>query len=225
MGTSNWQNISYVIDIIKAINPYRILDFGMGFGRWGILAREFLEVWGDENYSGTWKRQIDGVEVFPDYIKPYHQHFYSNIYIEEGYEWIQKCSFGYDLVIFGDVIEHFEKSRGLELIEKALTISQYILINIPLGEYWKQSKKNKNKFEEHKSVWSSSDFNQYKHKVMKYFRDNTGRKFCVALISKAPINLDKMILEQYGKYFHVKNFLKYKLKLNKLVDFIERKKY
>ena len=64
MGTSNWQNISYVIDIIKAINPYRILDFGMGFGRWGILAREFLEVWGDENYSGTWKRQIDGVQSY-----------------------------------------------------------------------------------------------------------------------------------------------------------------
>lgn len=225
MGTSNWQNISYVVDVIKTINPYKILDFGMGFGRWGILAREFLEVWGDENYSGKWKRQIDGVEVFPDYIKPYHQYFYSNIYMEEGYEWLKKCSLKYDLVIFGDVIEHFEKSRGLELIEKALSISQFILINIPLGENWEQSEKNKNKFEEHKSVWSGSDFNLYKHKVMKYFRDNTGRKFCVVLISKTPINLDKMILEQYGKYFHLKNFLRYKLKLNKLVDFIERKKY
>lgn len=225
MGTSNWQNISYVIDLIKAINPYKILDFGMGFGRWGILAREFLEVWGDENYSGKWKRQIDGVEVFVDYIKPYHHYFYSNIYIEEGYEWINKCSFKYDLVIFGDVIEHFEKNKGIELINKALTVSKYVLINIPLGDYWKQTEKNKNKYEEHKSIWTGADFNKYKHSIIKYFKDNTGRKFCVVLISQSSIELNKMILEQYGKYFHVKNFLRYKLKLNKLVDFIERKKY
>lgn len=225
MGTSNWQNISYVIEIIKAINPYKILDFGMGFGRWGILAREFLEIWDDENYTGAWKRQIDGVEVYADYIKPYHHYFYSNIYIEEGYGWINKCINQYDLVIFGDVIEHFEKSMGLKLIEKALTLSQFVLINIPLGSYWEQTEKNKNKYEEHKSIWSSSDFIIYQHRIIKYFRDNTGRKFCVVLISKEPIELEKVILERHGKYFHIKNFLRYKLKLNKLVEYIERKKY
>lgn len=225
MGTSNWQNISYVIDLIKTINPYKILDFGMGFGRWGILAREFLEVWGDENYSGTWNRQVDGVEVFSDYIKPYHHYFYSNVYIEEGYDWINKCSFKYDLAIFGDVIEHFEKSKGIELINKALTISEFVLINIPIGIYWDQTEKNKNKYEEHKSIWYGTDFKTYQYKTIKYFRDNMGRKFCVVLISRNPLKLDALILDQHGKYFHIKNFLKYKLKLYKLVEFIERKKY
>lgn len=44
MGTSNWQHISDCIEIIRDINPKTILDVGTGFGRWGILSREFLEV-------------------------------------------------------------------------------------------------------------------------------------------------------------------------------------
>jgi len=75
MSTSNWQNISYNIDLVKKLNPKSILDIGVGFGRWGILFREFLEVWGSNNYSGDWERVIDGVEIFPDYIKPYHYFF------------------------------------------------------------------------------------------------------------------------------------------------------
>jgi len=78
MGTSNWQNISYNIELIRKINPESILDIGVGFGRWGFLFREFLEIWDDENYSGKWKRKIDGVEIFPDYIKEYHNYFHTN---------------------------------------------------------------------------------------------------------------------------------------------------
>ncbi len=223
MGTSNWQNISYVIDIIKTLDPQRILDFGAGFGRWGILAREFLEIWGDANYSGIWKRQIDGVEVFADYIKPYHHYFYTNIYIEEGYSWIFSNTAKYDLAIFGDVLEHFEKTKAFQILDKALSISDFVLVNIPLGSNWEQSGKDSNDYEEHKSIWREADFNIYKHKVIKLFRDDTGRKFCVVIISKTHFNLNRMLLSKYGKYFHIKNFLRYKLKLNRLVDLIERK--
>jgi len=55
MPTSNWQNISYNIDLIRKIKPQSILDVGVGFGRWGILLREFLELWEGVSLSGNSK--------------------------------------------------------------------------------------------------------------------------------------------------------------------------
>lgn len=224
MGTSNWQNISYVVELIRAINPHKILDFGVGFGRWGILSREFLEIWDESNYSGIWNRQIDGVEVFQDYIKPYHQYFYNNIFIEEGYQWINNSKSNYDLIIFGDVLEHFEKQLALNIINKALILSGYVLINIPVGNNWEQSEKNCNKYEEHKSTWSTNDFNCYKNIIIKKFKDFIGRDFCVVLISSKPININEMLKKRYGKHFKIRNLIKYRFNLHKIIKLIARRK-
>ena len=64
MPTSNWQNISFNIELIRKLEPHSILDVGVGFGRWGILFREFLELWNYGNYDGKGKRKIEGVEIF-----------------------------------------------------------------------------------------------------------------------------------------------------------------
>ena len=108
MGTSNWQNISYNIDLVKLIDPSCILDVGIGFGRWGFLFREFLDVWDDGNYSGNWKRKIDGVEIFKGYIKDYHKYFYNEIFNIDALDFINKTNSDYDLIFCGDIIEHME---------------------------------------------------------------------------------------------------------------------
>lgn len=223
MGTSNWQNISYVVELIRAINPVKILDFGFGFGRWGILCREFLEVWDEGNYKGKWSRQIDGVEVFPDYIKSYHSYFYDNIYNEEGYEWIKSTKEKYSLIIFGDVLEHFEKSIALEIINLSLTKSDYILINIPLGLHWEQTHINGNKYEDHKSIWQTSDFKNFRFKVVKSFRDYLGREFCVVLMSGKPIVIKNLLNSRYGRYHKIRNRLVYNLNLKKLVEYVRKR--
>ncbi len=219
MSTSNWQNISYNIELVKRLNPKSILDVGVGFGRWGILFREFLEVWGDNNISGDWKRKIDGVEIFPDYIKPYHNYFYDNIYIEDALTFIRNTRNSYDLINCGDVIEHFEKKKALELISLCLGKSDYLLINIPIGDNWHQTAVNNNEYEKHRSEWSRSDFSVYKNSLIKEFKDIELRDFLVVLISKEKIDLNKA----YGKYFNVKNVLKNKLGLEKIVTRIEKK--
>ncbi|MFZ4589610.1 MAG: class I SAM-dependent methyltransferase [Ignavibacteria bacterium] len=219
MGTSNWQNISYVVELIRAINPTRILDFGIGFGRWGILCREFLEVWDEGNYTGKWNRQIDGVEVFPDYIKSYHSYFYDNIYKEEGYKWIKNCKENYNLIIFGDVLEHFEKSIALDIIRISLSKSDYLLINIPIGKYWEQSNINENIYEEHKSTWNVKDFKEYGNKTIKTFRDYVGRKYFVVLIANKPININNLLKKRYGKYYNIRNILIYHLGLKAIAGY------
>ena len=219
MSTSNWQNISYNIDLVKRLNPKSILDIGVGFGRWGILFREFLEVWGDNNITGDWKRTIDGVEIFPDYIKSYHKFFYDNIYIEEALRFMKETKNKYDLINCGDVIEHFEKKDAAELIDLCLVKSRYLLINIPIGNNWEQGAVNNNEYEKHKSVWYNSDFAKFKYSLIKEFKDIELRDFSVVLLSNKKINLD----EAYGKHFKTKNILKNKLRLKKLVAKIEKK--
>ena len=171
MGTSNWQNISCNIDLVRKINPASILDIGIGFGRWGILFREFLEIWDDGNYTGNWKRCIEGVEIFPEYIKDYHKYFYNKIYYQDAYEFLKETDKKWDLINCGDVIEHFEKEKALEFMEMTLNKSKYLLINIPIGKNWEQNSKNENEFESHRSFWNISDFRKYKHKKIKIFRD------------------------------------------------------
>ena len=212
MPTSNWQNISYNINLVRKLNPKSILDIGVGFGRWGILFREFLEIWDEENYSGRWKRIIDGVEIFPDYIKDYHRYFYNNIYIENALDFLRRNENKYDLINCGDVIEHFTKQEGEELIKLCLDKGRYVLINIPIGKNWEQPEVGNNKYEAHRSKWYNSDFTKYKYNKIKSFNDFTLRDFSVILLSAKKIKYDK----RFGKYFFIKNILKHKLSLKNL---------
>lgn len=224
MGTSNWQNISYCIELIRRINPYSILDIGTGFGRWGILSREFLEIWEDGNYTDVWIRKIDAVEIFEGYIKPYHSYFYDNVFIENAVEFVHNMEAYYDLIICGDVIEHFEKNEGKQFIDDCLKHCRYLMINIPIGENWEQTINNNNEFEVHKSTWYNSDFEKYRFKKIKRFRDYTSRKFSVVLISNDKIDLKAGYKKRFGKYFFIKNFLSNRLKLKWLVNILSGKK-
>ncbi len=219
MGTSNWQTLSYNIELVKKLNPQSILDVGIGFGRWGILFREFLEIWGDGNYTGKWKRTIDGVEIFPGYIKEYHKYFYDNIYIENAAGFIKKTKMKYDLINCGDVIEHFKKDDAEIFIGDCLGKSKHVLINIPAGSRWQQGPINNNEHERHLSAWSKADFEKYDHHLIREFEDIELRKFIVVLLSKNKPDLSIA----YGRYFGIKSFLKNKLGLGSLVNFMKGK--
>jgi len=224
MGTSNWQNISYCIELIRRINPNSILDVGAGFGRWGILGREFLEIWDDSNYSDKWNRKIDAVEIFEDYVKPYHSYFYDNVYIENAADFLKNNESKYDLIVCGDVIEHFEKEKGEKFIEDCLKHCRYLMINIPIGKNWEQGVINNNEFEVHKSIWYNSDFRKYPNRKIKKFRDYISRKFSVILISNGKIDLISEYKKKYGKYIFVKNYLSGKLNLGWLVKMLSGNK-
>lgn len=220
MGTSNWQNISYNIGLVRKLDPQNILDVGVGFGRWGILFREFLEIWDGARYDGKWQRVVDGVEIYPGYIKDYHKYFYDHIFTGDALEYIKSTQKMYDLVNCGDVIEHMDKECGEEFIKLAMQKSRYVLINIPIGKHWPQDGTTENPHEEHRSVWYNNDFTKFKHHRIKTFKDLTKREFSVVLLSEEKIRFTK----KYGKYFGLKNYLKHTLGLRKTVEKIENRR-
>ncbi len=212
MGTSNWQNISYNIELIRKLDPESILDVGVGFGRWGILFREFLEIWDNARYDGKWQIVIDGVEIFPGYIKDYHKYFYNEIFITGALEYLEETEKRYDLINFGDIIEHLDKDEGEKLIELALEKGKYVLINIPIGKHWQQDGTTENPHEAHRSIWYNNDFTKLKHHKIKTFYDLTLREYSVVLLSADKIKFTS----KYGRYFKMKNILKHRLGLKKL---------
>lgn len=183
MGTSNWQNIPFCIDTLMKIQPQRVLDIGVGFGRWGMIVREFCDVWYDHVLPNDWQIHIEGIEGFADNIDDYHKHFYNKIHIGDARRIIPTLSTTWDVIIFGDVLEHFERQEAEQLLEWALDNSTYVLINIPLGSEWPQEDKYKNPYERHLSEWEAQDFVQFSLRRQAFFYDFMDRKFGSFILS------------------------------------------
>lgn len=68
MPTSWYQAIPNILTQVKSINPQSILDIGVGFGKYGLLFRDLLEIPLERYSKGTWKVKMDGIEVFKNTI-------------------------------------------------------------------------------------------------------------------------------------------------------------
>jgi glycosyltransferase involved in cell wall biosynthesis len=186
MGTSNWQNIPFCVEALMKIEPKRVLDVGVGFGRWGMIVREFCDVWYGRVPRKDWKIHIEGVEAFADSITGYHHSFYDKIHIADAREILPSLfEEQWDVVIFGDVLEHFEKNEAIDLLNKAIESSAYVLLNVPLGSEWPQEEVYDNPYERHLSEWDVKDFQGFALRQQAFFRDYIERPFGSFVFSKS----------------------------------------
>lgn len=154
MPTSHYRKIPNILEIVTTLNPNSILDVGTGFGKYGVLCREYLELWdGKEQY--TFLRRIDGIEIFKKYITPLHDYIYNNIYIGNVLEMDDIPQ--YDLVLLIDIIEHIEKQQGKQLIKRLLEKNKAVLIATPKKPAIQKEMFN-NPHESHISKWTEEDF-------------------------------------------------------------------
>jgi SAM-dependent methyltransferase len=184
VGTSNWQQIPFCVEAMMKIAPQRVLDIGVGFGRWGIVTREFCDVWFGRVQRPQWRVHVEGVEAYPKNIDAYHASFYDKVHIGDLRQLLPKLDGHWDLVIFGDVLEHFEKQEGKDLLDWALRRSDYVLVNIPLGENWEQGEKYENPYERHLSQWAAEEFDPFFVRRRAFFRDYIDRPSGSFILSK-----------------------------------------
>ncbi|MDW8146907.1 MAG: hypothetical protein RMJ48_11560 [Roseiflexaceae bacterium] len=184
MGTSNWQHIPFCVEVLMKIEPKCVLDVGVGFGRWGIIVREFCDVWFGRVLPEQWSVYIEGIEAFAPNISDYHSYFYNKIYVGDALEIIPRMDGFWDVVIFGDVIEHFKREDAEKLLYWSIEHSHYVIVNVPLGEEWSQDEMYGNPYERHQSVWQEEDFSEF-HLVRKAtFYDFLGRKHGSFILSR-----------------------------------------
>lgn len=160
MPTSWMETIPDIIEQVNLLNPDSILDIGIGFGKYGLLLREKLEI-PEKRYSKKdWRIRIDGIEAFRNYQNPIHDYVYNNVYYDAVENCLDQLPF-YDVVLLVDVLEHFEKETGKEFIRKVLGhTKKALIVSTPLYPA-EQREYLSNRFEEHKSRWMQVDFAEF----------------------------------------------------------------
>lgn len=148
---------------------FKILDIGCGFGKWGFLIRDSFDVMTFQKFKKEdWKLNITAIEPFPECITDIQEQIYNKIIKKDFFSCIDDLE-QFDLVIFGDVIEHFEKEKGYEVLNKIFEHTNNIIVSTPNG-FMPQGAWANNELEIHKSGWTIEDFEKYnvvEHKVIK----------------------------------------------------------
>jgi hypothetical protein len=146
-----------MIDHVVRLQPTRVLDIGPGYGKWGFLVREALDFMPGRLDPEKWQVTIDGVDAFP-YASPILDWVYDRVITGSALDLVDELR-GYDLVILGDVIEHFEKRDGFRLLRALLTHNKNVLISTPL-DFFEQEIAD-NPYEQHLSCWGEADFREW----------------------------------------------------------------
>jgi hypothetical protein len=154
------------------VNPQSILDVGVGFGKWGFLFREYLDIMAGRVWPGDWQIKINGMEIYDKYINEYkhiYDYIYDIIYTGDCCELIDLI-INHDLIFMSDVLEHIEKGKAILFLEAALKKCKHFILNVPIGNKWgTQGPLYGNENEAHISIWEDSDFSKYKKKVYKQY--------------------------------------------------------
>ena len=174
MPSSHYFQLNEIVDLISLTDPVKLLDIGVGFGKYGFLAREYLELWKDGGDYQKWNRQIDGIEAFEPYITPVHQFIYNNIFIGNALDILPGLKDKYDLILMIDVFEHFTHQDGMKLLRECRTKSRNILISVPISMSAQEAVFG-NEFETHKYAWEKEDFNTIPDK---FFLRNVKSTIC-----------------------------------------------
>jgi glycosyltransferase involved in cell wall biosynthesis len=126
-------DINKIIRKIYKGKKINILDVGAGSGLYGAMLKDI-------------SKRIDAVEIHNPYIKAFHlNEIYDNVYN------VDICKFNlpikYDLIIFGDVLEHIDYIEAKKLLDSLKDIDQ-IIIAVPY--LYKQGIIRNNIYEIHK---------------------------------------------------------------------------
>jgi hypothetical protein len=123
MPHSDGANKAWVLEKINQIKPRNILDVGTGSG----ILEEIVR----ENFGNS--IVLDGIEAWEPYISEYSlTERYDNLYNVDARTWDK---WDYDLVMFGDVLEHMVESESSDLWSRVSKFAGHAIITIPIIHY------------------------------------------------------------------------------------------
>ena len=164
MPTSVPYCVPVIASIARQLRPRSVLDVGVGFGKYGYLFREYLDVWDMQNVvdyeRSRWKVRIEGIEATPEYITPVHAYVYDQIHVGDAATVIDTLG-QFDVIIMGDVLEHFDKEAGAALIGKLFDHAEKcVVLTFPVSTTDNRNVLG-NPFESHRSAWRRRDFRRF----------------------------------------------------------------
>lgn len=158
MPISSTGNLYPIASFIADLKPRRVIDIGVGFGLYGALCRQILDIADGRYEKSRWQAQIRGIESYGEYRTPLWDYVYDEVIIGDALQIVPQCG-RVDLALLCDVIEHFSREDGFRLIEKILAIADCLIISTPLvGMFEENEYTARNSNERHLSFWTEQDF-------------------------------------------------------------------
>lgn len=119
-GLSAYENKEAVEHLFATHDIKEVLDVGAGEGYYGKLINNRARV----TAVDIWKPTVSYLQTLPAY---------SNVIDGD----IRNFNYDqpYDLVIFGDVLEHLHLDEAIAVWQNAMASADFVLVSIPNGEY------------------------------------------------------------------------------------------
>ena len=161
MPTSDPFNISPMMIVLTKLRPKRLLDIGCGFGKYGMLYREYTDIWDERLDPSTWQYHIEGVEAFPAYRNPIHDYAYDAVHYAPAEDVLPTLG-EFDCVLISDVIEHLEHSAAKGLVAEAFRHAPTVVISTP-RDFNEQHAICDNEYERHRCHFTAADYPEAVH--------------------------------------------------------------
>jgi hypothetical protein len=144
----------WTLDKLIELNPKTILDVGPGVGTYLDIIRGGM---GNEII-------VDAVEVWEPYISEYNLRSRYNNVVNDDIRNVD--NFDYDVVIFGDVIEHMSEEDAVKVWDKVAKQARAAIISIPIIHY-PQDAWGGNPYEVHvEEDWNSEKIYKSFHSIV-----------------------------------------------------------
>jgi hypothetical protein len=189
---SIWLGMEDCLQAIVGRRPSAVLDAGIGFGLWGALLRQYLDVWSGRIQLEQWTTRIDGIEIDEKRVQAHARHLYTEILVGDVRELlpVRAAEQRYDVILFGDVLEHLPKADALALLDTAVDLAlQQVVVRIPLGDGWRRE--GREEPDHHRSRWYANDFARVGFALREY--DFLGNPYGLVTIDVAAANLDHQL--------------------------------
>jgi len=143
MPTSEHWQIPWIVDLIHRESPATVLDVGAGYGKFGVLVREYSKA-----------VRVDAVDVNPPRYPVYDHVYLGDLRNLETL--LPPDAPRYDLTLFVDVIEHLPKAEGWDVLDGLVRRSRRVLVATPWG--FRPQFDPALPFETHVSAWYPWEF-------------------------------------------------------------------
>jgi predicted TPR repeat methyltransferase len=144
-GVSDAEGKDVALEWIRELAPRTVLDVGAGRGEW--RSRLFPSLDASWTAVEAWRPYVEAFDLEARYDRVVVADVRSLAWHELG---------RFDLVIFGDVLEHMCQPDALVCWQKARWSANWLLLSVPIIE-WPQDSIASNPYERHRSTWSDSD--------------------------------------------------------------------
>jgi len=165
MPTSEHWQVPWIVDAIIREQPTTVLDVGSGYGKFGVMVREF-----------TTASRLDAVDAIPPRFAVY-DHFYQGDFRMLS-ALLPPEPAQYDLALFVEAIEHLDKEDGWRVLDEIARRARRVVVSTPFG--FRPQEIPGQPFETHRSGWYPWEFRRkYRVHSVRIFPGHLSRHLCL----------------------------------------------